>query len=289
MTDLASIVFGESLIDEFPDRRVVAGAPLHVAIHFARAGWHSMLWSRVGADEDGARIRDLLIDYGVDTSLLQTDERVPTGTVEVEIPDEGEHSFTIRAPAAWDSIKPVSPPPPHDVFYYGSLVARDPLSAETLWQALATSRASHRIFDVNLRSPYDDFDIVKRGLDHATLVKMNADEFASIRLGLGSAENVSAMFDRYHQLDYVCVTRGADGAELFTRDRASQRIESAPIEPVDTVGAGDAFTAGLSVALVESEPVQQALHSADALARSILRVRGGLPQMRPTQPRDEVP
>jgi fructokinase len=255
----------------------VAGAPLHVAVHFAAAGWHSMLWTRIGADPDGAEIRSTLEEYDVDTLLVQEDETTPTGTVHIDLPEEGEHSFTIREPAAWDHIEPVGSLPAHDVFHYGTLAARHPISASTLWQALEASPARFRIFDVNLRPPFDDLATVQRGLEHATLVKMNADEFERICHALGIAADPTELFGRYDQLSYVCVTRGGDGAELHTRDQESQHITPEPVEPVDTVGAGDAFVAGLTIALATGESPLQALHRADEVARSVLTVRGGLP------------
>lgn len=269
---VASITFGEALIDEFPDRRVVAGAPLHVAVHFAAAGWHSMLWTRIGSDADGAKIRTTLQEYGVDAVLVQEDETTPTGTVHIDLPDQGEHTFTIRAPAAWDHIEPADSLPAHDVFYYGSLAARHADSAGALWQALEATAATFRIFDVNLRAPFDDLDTVQRGLGHATLVKMNADEFDRL-----PATEASQLFDRYDRLQYVCITRGGEGAELHTRDAGSERLTPKPMDPVDTVGAGDAFAAGLSIGLVTGESARRALQRADEVARSVLTVRGGLP------------
>lgn len=279
MTSLTSIAFGESLIDEYPDRRVVAGAPLHVAIHLACAGWHSMLWSRVGADQDGEEIRSTLLDYGVDSTLLQTDGEAATGTVGIEMPERGEHSFTIRAPSAWDHIEPTESLPGHDVFYYGTLAARHPMSANTLWHGLEVSRARFRIFDVNLRPPYDNMNTVERGLRHATLVKMNSDEFEEIRLALGFSKDPIALFGRYGRIDQICITRGRDGAELHSRDGGVESIEPAAVNQVDSVGAGDAFTAGLSIALVEGDSARRALERATERAASVLEVRGGLPPL----------
>jgi fructokinase len=236
-----------------------------------------MLWTRIGADPDGARIRTTLEEYEVDAILVQEDETTPTGTVHIDLPEEGEHTFTIREPAAWDHIEPVDLLPAHDVFHYGSLAARHPISAGTLWQALDASPAPLRIFDVNLRPPFDDLAKVQRGLEYATLVKMNADEFERICHALGAAEDPSELFRRYDQLTYVCVTRGGDGAELHTRDGGSERIIPEPLEPVDTVGAGDAFVAGLAIALATGEAPRRALQRADEVARSVLTVRGGLP------------
>lgn len=239
-----------------------------------------MLWTRIGADPDGAEIRATLEKYGVDPVLVQEDEATPTGTVHIDLPDEGEHSFTIREPAAWDHIEPVGSLGAHDVFHYGSLAARHPISASTLWQALDDSPARFRVFDVNLRPPFDDLATVQRGLGHATLVKMNADEFERVCHALGTATDPAELFRRYDELSYVCITRGGDGAELHTRDAGSEQIIPESVEPVDTVGAGDAFVAGLTVALASGESPLRALQRADEVARSVLTVRGGLPRRR---------
>jgi sugar/nucleoside kinase (ribokinase family) len=106
---------------------------------------------------------------------------------------------------------------------------------------------------------------------------MNADEFERVRHALGAAADPAELFRRYDELSYVCITRGGDGAELHTRDAGSEQIIPEPVEPVDTVGAGDAFVAGLTVALATGETPRRALQRADEVARSVLTVRGGLP------------
>lgn len=273
---VASIAFGEALIDEYPDRRVVAGAPLHVAVHFAAAGWRSMLWTRIGADADGAAISDTIEAFGVDGALVQVDRDTPTGTVHIELPEQGEHTFTIGSPAAWDHIAPVDPLPGHDVFYFGSLAMRNPESAQTLWHVLEPGNTRFCIFDVNLRPPFDDLAAVQRGLGHAALVKMNAEEFERVCRALGTPTDAASLFDRFDELQFLCVTRGSNGARLHLRDGTSEQVAPRSIEPVDTVGAGDAFAAGLSIGLVTGESPRRALARADELARSVLRVRGGL-------------
>lgn len=276
MTVPTAITFGEALIDEYPDRRVVAGAPLHVAVHFAGARWHSLLWSRVGPDPDAAAIRATLDRYGVDQALLQTDDEAPTGAVHIDLPDEGEHSFSIGSPAAWDHIQPASLPA-HEVFYYGSLAARHPVGAATLLPALEVSPARVRVFDVNLREPHDDIDTVRRLLPHATLVKMNEDELRRVCAALGCSTDPHDLFTGFDRLEQVCVTRGADGAELHTRDGHVERIAAPSIDAVDTVGAGDAFAAGLTIGLVSGESPRMALRRATDHAATVLAVRGGLP------------
>ena len=89
-----AIVFGEALIDEYPDRRVVAGSPLHVAVHLAALGWESHLITRLGSDNDGEWILETLADHGVANDMVEMDTELPTGTVEVVFAPDGSHSFT---------------------------------------------------------------------------------------------------------------------------------------------------------------------------------------------------
>ncbi|MFQ5472978.1 MAG: PfkB family carbohydrate kinase, partial [Dehalococcoidia bacterium] len=110
-------------------------------------------------------------------------------------------------------------------------------------------------------------------------VKMNSDEFEQIRLALGFSRDPIALFGRYGRIDQICITRGRDGAELHSRDGGVESIEPAAVNQVDSVGAGDAFTAGLSIALVEGDSARRALERATERAASVLEVRGGLPPL----------
>ena len=119
-----ALAYGEVLIDEYPDRRVVAGAPLHAAAHLASFGWAAAVVTRLGDDADGALIRRTAAAQGVDLSLVETDPELPTGTVTITFTGHGAHSFTIHRPAAWDAIAGPDPVPPHDVLHYGTLGMR---------------------------------------------------------------------------------------------------------------------------------------------------------------------
>jgi fructokinase len=156
-----AFVFGEALIDVFPDQEVVAGAPLHVAVHLAARGWFTWLVTRVGDDVAGARIRDVLERYGVDASLIEVDPALPTGQVTVRFFGKS-HSFVIHRPAAWDAIAGPERLEPHDAFCYGTLAARDRRSRRTLERLLSISSAPLRVFDVNLRPPDIDPEVLDR-------------------------------------------------------------------------------------------------------------------------------
>lgn len=268
------IAFGEALIDCFPDRRVVAGAPLHVAVHLAALGWRSALVTRLGGDEDGAEIRRVLEERGVETEWVETDPRLPTGRVTIAMSGTC-HRFAIGRPAAWDAIEGPARLPPHDAFVFGSLAARDARSAGTLRRLLAS--AGTRVFDVNLRPPDVPADFVREGLQAADVLKLNEDEEGTVAGLAGIDAEPAAWFRAARRLRFLCRTLGERGAALHARDGRSWTVEGPRFEVVDTVGAGDAFTAGLADGLTRGRPPQEALAHAQALATRIVQQRGGLP------------
>lgn len=276
MPNRGALVFGEALIDVYPDNRVVAGAPLHVAAHLAARGWHTRFVTRLGADPEGDRIRATLRSQGVDLSLVETDGELPTGEVTITF-DGPEHSFEIHSPAAWDAIDGPEELPAHDVFCYGSLAGRDVHSRATLRRLLDLSDASLKAFDVNLRPPDVLPEVLRMGLHRATLIKLSGEEFDEVARLLRLATGPAAYFDAAPELTWLCVTLGADGARLLRRSGDELEIEGPDVDVVDTVGAGDVFTAALVGALAGGTSDRAALEAARDAAGAVLAQQGGLP------------
>jgi fructokinase len=226
------------------------------------------LLTRIGRDADGDAVLALLDERGIDTSLVERDSTLPTGTVTVGL-SRADPTFTIHEPAAWDAIAGPGELPPHDVFCFGTLIGRSKTSFETLTRLLPVS-AAFRALDVNLRPPADVSHALAVGLHHATLVKANEEELRALATG------PKAMFDTAPQLRWLCVTRGPEGALLFRRDGKQWTVAGVTADVVDTVGAGDAFFAGLVDALAHEAGEQVALERAQALAVKVVSQRGGL-------------
>jgi fructokinase len=265
------------LIDEFPDRRVVAGAPLHVAAHLASFGWETQVVARVGDDADGRAIRARLHQHGVGTSLLEVDPVLPTGTVSVTLGPDTGHSFTIRRPAAWDAVEGPAIVPPHDVLYFGTLPLRDPRSRAALGRLLAAD--GRRAVDTNLRPPDYDAERLGFAVARADILKLSDDELAEVAHLLGVPADPRALFA--FGPEWVCLTRGAAGAELHHRDGRRWEEPGRPVGVVDTVGAGDAFLAGLIDGLIPDGNGEKALHRAQQAAAAIVAQRGGFPPAEP--------
>lgn len=272
-----ALLFGEALIDEFPDRRVVAGAPLHIAAHLVSFGWEALAVARVGDDADGRAIRERLERHGVSTSLLEVDPVLPTGTVAITLHPGGGHSFEIRRPAAWDAVEGPAEIPPHDILYFGSLARRDSRSRAALERLLATGAT--RLVDANLRPPDYDAERLRFAVTHADVFKASAEELPEVARLLQVRSDPRALFG--FGPEWVCVTRGAAGAELHHRDGRSWEGPGEAVKVVDTVGAGDAFLAGLIDALTAGGDGGSALARAQQAAAAIVGQRGGFPEREP--------
>jgi fructokinase len=269
-----ALVFGEALIDSFPDKRVVAGAPLNLATYLAARGWNVALISRLGRDADGRRIFDELTRRGVDTSLLEWDDTLPTGKVTVEIAGE-THSFVVHEPAAWDAIRGPDHAPIADVLTFGTLAQRHERSRATLDRLLVVAPGLLKVFDPNLRFPHVDREALVTGLGTADVIKLNREEMSIVAQLMGFQPTPREYFEAGSRLRWLCITEQS-GAELHARTGEVWCATAPPVEVVDTVGAGDAFAAGLIDGLVANVPPQEILNRGVAAATEAVSVQGGL-------------
>jgi fructokinase len=271
-----ALSFGESVVDVYPDCRIVAGSPVHVAAHLAAMGWAVTLATRVGQDADAARIREVLGRHGISEDAVESDPLLPTGSVTIQLHGDG-HSFHIHKPAAWDALA-LDEVPLADVVVFGSLIGRSPVARSALGRLLAHD-FTMRVFDANLRPPDVNLATVRRGLEAATVLKVSDDELTEVARMIEVPADARSLFDYGRELQWIAVTRGARGAELWHRSGRSWSQPGSRIEIIDTVGAGDAFTAGLVHGLWSGAAGAEALARAAAAAESILGQRGGLPPL----------
>jgi len=268
------LIFGEVLCDRFPDgREVLGGAPFNVAWNLQALGARPLLVSSVGDDDLGASIRQAMTDWGLDTSGLQTDPAHPTGTVEVTITDD-EPSYEITADRAWDHIAPTDAPPATAPLYHGSLAIRSPGSRDTL--AKLRQGATTGVFvDVNLRDPWWDRETVLELLRAARWAKLNADELTLLAPPAADDDARATALLAECALEVLIVTLGATGAAVHTaggEHHASPAARRGAV--VDTVGAGDAFSAVTMLGLMNGWPWPRTLLRAQELAGAVVGLRG---------------
>ena len=251
---------GEVLWDEFPEGRQLGGAPANVAFHAQQLGGEGIVVSAVGDDPDGASVREQVARNGLSTNYLQTDTAHPTGTVSVEVDSTGTPTYVIHTDVAWDNIQQTDALTEFarsaDAICFGSLAQRSKLSHDTIQNVLRKTRADClRVFDVNLRQHYYTAETVEQSLALCDVFKLNHEELPTIAKMLDiSSAGVEAVIHELltrFSISMIALTRAENGSALYTKSQTSDLPGGNGPKPVDTVGAGDSFTATLITGLLK--------------------------------------
>jgi fructokinase len=276
------LIFGEVLFDTFDDGvEVLGGAPFNVAWHLRGFGLAPLFVSRIGEDERGARVFDAMRDWGLDVSGVQRDPGRPTGIVRVTL-SSGQPSFDIVPDQAYDFIadEPVRTVLANEsvaMMYHGSLALRGPDSRATA-EALRALTGAPVFIDVNLRPPWWRADILANCLRGATWVKLNDNELIELGTVSGTAhadlDSAARAFFLHYGLQVLILTRGAQGATVFGVDSEVNGAPPAVERLIDTVGAGDAFSAVMILGLMRGWELSQILPRALEFAARICAQRG---------------
>ncbi|MFG6413656.1 PfkB family carbohydrate kinase [Roseateles sp. DC23W] len=268
-------VMGEALVDEFHDGAVAGGAPFNVARSLSALGAPVRFFSRIGTDDAAGRlVLHSAARFGLAVDDIQRDATRATGRVSVHEDGRGGHRFEIHADAAWDHVEA---PAAADagIVYFGSLAQRAAASRAAI--RAAVKRTSGLCFlDLNLRPGTDTPELAAESLMLADWVKLNEDELDRL---LGWFEPTLPDLMARFALKHVLVTRGAAGYALYgPGGRLLAGGDGVP-QPayVDSVGAGDAFTAMLLSGLSLGRDLPATLQLANRYAAMICGVRGPLP------------
>jgi fructokinase len=283
-------LFGEVLVDCFPDREVQGGAPFNVAHHLLGlgrgVGIAPVLITRIGKDERGRRLLDAIKTAGLPIDGVQQDCLHPTGRVRITMDANGHH-FEIVPDQAWDYIhaemaRLVALSRHPRWIYFGTLAQRAG-SRQALRTLLQTTPA--RMFlDINLRDPWVRKDVLRWSLGQAEVVKVNEEELHRVAhmmgQGSGPARQLGERLIHAFSLRQLLVTQGEKGAWLLKSNGELFQSGTAGtvVDPVDTVGAGDGFAAVFLLGLTQGWPEAQTLTRAHRLAGEICRQRGAIPE-----------
>ncbi len=266
MTRSTILSLGETLWDVFPDGPRLGGAPLNYACgvaELAKSAAKAYLVSAVGDDALGQRAVESLRQHGVDASHVQIDQR-ETGQVWIDLDSVGAASYRFAENAAWDYLKWGADlqklAANCDAVCFGTLGQRGECSRSTI-QRLVGETPEHalRILDVNLRAPYFDDDVIRESLALANILKLNDDELPILaRLcGVeGSPLEIMQQLSKQLKLRYLARTRSARGAILIAGEAISD-LPGNPVNLVDTVGAGDAFTAAMTLGILAGRTLDE--------------------------------
>lgn len=275
------IIFGEVLFDQFEDdTAVLGGAPFNVAWHLQGFGLNPIFVSRIGNDPLGEKVLASMQEWGMDTKGVQIDNDHPTGTVQVAL-NQGQPTFDILPDQAYDQINyelvKKLPEEKYSLLYHGSLITRSSKSRTTLFNII-TEKDLPVFVDINLRPPWSEPEIVKQSLQSSRWGKLNEHELASV-LNKASIpdqeiEACARQLCIEMELELLIITLGEKGAYFITAHHTM--IESPPqvINLVDTVGAGDAFSAVTILGLLKNWSYDIILKHALEFSSSICGIRG---------------
>lgn len=293
------VIFGEALVDDFTTEQVVGGAPFNVARHLAAFMAPQLMLTRIGNDKPGQAVRAEFERFAMSEAGLQFDAIEETGRVLVERGARGGHRFTIlpnqaydfidraEAQAALDALAGAQP----GIFYFGTLAQRHERSRATL-MALLRATPALRYLDLNLRDGQVDERIVTRSLQEANIAKVNEEELQAMfkwyfeikpDAPALAAEEVHASCQALLQmfsLDALIVTLGHRGSVYFGSDGQvlMHRDNPAPPFVIDTVGAGDAFSAIFLLGNMRGWPLDVSLARANEFAGAICAIPGAVPR-----------
>ncbi|MBP7794033.1 MAG: carbohydrate kinase [Candidatus Saccharicenans sp.] len=283
MKESAKTIFslGEILWDIFPEGKKIGGAPANVAFYLSRLGENPVLISRVGEDSFGEEALSVCQNCSLKTDFIQKDEVHCTGKVNVHLDSQGVPRFEIQDNVAWDFIEE-SPLislaiKEADAVCFGTLAQRHEKSRTTIRRLLAQTRTDClKVLDLNLRFPYFDKELIEASLRMADVLKLNSDELAIVSelfsLNGVELELLRILLEKF-SLQLVALTAGEKGSILLShKEKSLHSGYSVPV--VDTVGAGDAFTAALVHGLLSGLELDEINDFANRLASLVCTKKG---------------
>lgn len=278
---------GEALWDILPEGKKLGGAPANFAYHVSQFGLESMVVSAIGKDKLGNEILENLSEKKL--NMLIEEVQYPTGTVQVELDNEGIPCYDIKENVAWDNIpftdKLKSIAEKTTAVCFGSLAQRNIVSRETINTFLSlipNKKGIYKIFDINLRQGFYTKEILCRSMEQCNILKINDEELVTVsRLfgypGIDLQDKCWILLAKYN-LEMLILTCGVNGSYVFTPGNVSF-VETPKVEVADTVGAGDSFTAAFISALLMKKSVREAHQLAVNVSAYVCTQNGAMPQL----------
>jgi fructokinase len=246
------------------------------------------LGSAVGGDDLGDEARKRLAEHGVDTAHIRT-VAAETGQVLVTLDAAGKASYRFIDDPAWDHLSAtpelLNTAATADVVCFGTLGQRARESREVVRSVVNATRPDClRVLDINLRAPHWSADVLLDCLALANVAKLNDEELPFVAGVLGVTGDETAVLTHLlsrFALTLIALTRGANGSLLLAADGTRSDLPAERVTVIDTVGAGDAFTAALALGLAFGHPLDDAHRRAAEAAAFVCTQPGGTPTFPP--------
>lgn len=272
---------GEILWDMLPSGKALGGAPANFAYHAQRLGQEGWAVSAIGDDSLGHEIMQIVSEKGLNHVITVTEQ--PTGTVRVTLNEAGVPLYNIMEDVAWDNIpyndRMDALAKRADAVCFGSLVQRGNSRSTVLRFLNAMPETALKVFDINLRQHYYSKQILSDSLELANILKINDEEIRVVAqmFSLGDDEVVACRkLITAFNLELVILTKGPEGSMVITSDEVLSQSPN-KVDVVDTVGAGDAFTAAFVVSYLRGDSLCEAQRLANDTAGFVCAHAGAMP------------
>ncbi|KAL7613554.1 hypothetical protein Lser_V15G09278 [Lactuca serriola] len=304
------VCFGEMLIDFVPSvsgvslaeapafEKAPGGAPANVAVGISRLGGSSAFIGKVGDDEFGYMLADILKKNNVNNSGMRFDHKARTALAFVSLKSDGEREFLFfRNPSAdmllHESELDVDLIKQARIFHFGSISLIEEPCKSTHLAAMAIAKKSGSIlsYDVNLRLPlWPSPDAAREGImsiwDQADVIKVSEDEITFLTGGDDPYDDNVVLKKLFHpNLKLFLVSEGAQGCRYYTK-QFKGRVPGVKVKSIDTTGAGDAFVGGILSILASNKDLyndeaqlREALLFANACGALVVTKKGAIPAM----------
>ena len=276
---------GEVLWDVLPEGKKLGGAPANFAYHAGQfLGMNNTIAvSALGEDKLADETIEALKEHGLNDLLPRVP--YPTGTVQVQLDEQGIPTYDIKENVAWDNI-----PFDDDIAQiarncravcFGSLAQRNVVSRETIQKFLdATPADCLKIFDINLRQQFYTQEILRESFQRCNILKINDEELVLIGRMFGypglDIENKCWLILGKYNLDMLVLTCGTNGSYVFTPGHVSFQ-ETPKVKVADTVGAGDSFTGSFVGSILNGKSVPEAHRTAVQVSAYVCTQNGAMP------------
>ena len=286
MENTIVVGMGEALWDVLPEGKKIGGAPANFAYHVSQFGLNSRVVSAVGDDKLGMEILDNFREKKLNAMVEIVP--YPTGTVQVELDDEGVPCYDIKEGVAWDNI-PYTPAledlAKHTkAVCFGSLAQRSVVSRETINRFLDAMSTENtlKIFDINLRQGFYTKEILCNSFRKCNVLKINDEELVTVSRmfgypGIDLQDKCWILLAKYN-LKMLILTCGVNGSYVFTPGDVSF-VETPKVEVADTVGAGDSFTAAFVASILSGLSIGEAHKLAVEVSAYVCTQNGAMPEL----------
>lgn len=277
------LAFGEILWDMLPDKTILGGAPFNFAYRVNSLGDNAQIVSSLGTDELGHTAFAQVVNLGVDTALLQRNDKFPTGTVDVSFDANHMPDYVINPNVAYDFIELnaglLDAAAQADCLAFGTLIQRAETSRRTLYKLLDAAPNATKFYDINLRKDTFSEKTILHSLNAANILKINDDEVSQLKdileLSFSTFNDFCALALEKFNLDFILITFGDKGAFAKSSRNEEIYVPGYKINLADSLGSGDAFSAAFIHKLLNGASLQDATEYGNALGALVATTHGG--------------